>query len=91
MIHIAFQSVLQTKENLEARTFPDTSVQFSSVQWLSPFQLFATPWTAALQVSLSIPNSRSLPKLTSVESVMPSKHLILYYPLLLPPSMHMIK
>ena len=59
---------------------------FSSVQSLSRVQLFATPWTAAHQASLSITNSRSLPKLMSIESVMPSNHLILYHPLLLPPS-----
>ena len=48
--------------------------------------LFATPWTAARQASLSITNSQSLPKLMSIESVMPSNHLILCRPLLLPPS-----
>ena len=57
-----------------------------SVQLLSSAQLFATPWTAACQASLSITNSRSLPKLMSIESVMPSNHLILCPPLLLPPS-----
>ena len=46
--------------------------------------LFATPWTAGCQVSLSITNSQSLPKLMSIESVMPSNHLILCHPLLLP-------
>ena len=51
--------------------------QFSSVQLLSRVQLFATPWTAAHQASLSITNSRSSLKLTSIESVMPSSHLIL--------------
>ena len=56
---------------------------FSSVQSLSHVQLFVTPWTAASQVSLSITNSRSLLKLTSVESVMPFSHLILCCPLLL--------
>ena len=60
--------------------------KFSSVQLLSCVQLFATPWTAARQASLSITNSWSLPKLMSVESVMPSNHLILCCPLLLPPS-----
>ena len=60
--------------------------QFSSVQSLSHVQLFATPWTAALQASLSITNSRSLLKLMSIESVMPSNHLIFCRPLLLPPS-----
>ena len=58
--------------------------QFSSVQSLSHVQLFATPWTAAVQASLSITNSRSLLKLMSIESVMPSNHLILCHPLLLP-------
>ena len=61
-------------------------VQFSSVQSLSCVQLFATPWTAAHQASLSITNSWSLPKLMSIESVMPSNHLILCHPLLLLPS-----
>ena len=58
---------------------------FSSVQLLSCVQLFATPWTAARESSLSITNSRSSPKLMSIESVMPSNHLILYLPLLLLP------
>ena len=57
---------------------------FSSVQSLSCVRLFAAPWTAALQASLSITNSRSLLKLMSVELVMPSNHLILCRPLLLP-------
>ena len=56
------------------------SVQFSHVQ------LFATPWTAACQASLSITSSQSLPKLLSIESVMPSNHLILCHHLLLLPS-----
>ena len=63
-----------------------TRVQFSSVQSLSHVQLFVTPWTAARQASLSIANSQSLLKLMSIESVMPSNHLILSYPLLLLPS-----
>ena len=62
------------------------SVQFSSVQLLSRVRLFATPWTAACQASLSITNSWSLLKLTSIESVMPSNHLTLSCPLLLLPS-----
>ena len=63
------------------------SVQFSSVtQSLSRVQLFATPWTTAHQASLSITNSRSPPKPMSIESVMPSNHLILCRPLLLLPS-----
>ena len=57
-----------------------------SVQSLSHVQLFATLWIAACQASLSITNSRSLLKLMSIESVMPSKHLILCHPLLLVPS-----
>ena len=60
--------------------------QFSSVLSLSHVQLFATPWTAARQASLSITNSQSLLKLMSIESVMPSNHFILCRPLLLPPS-----
>ena len=59
---------------------------FSSVQLLSHVQLFATPWTAAHQASLSITNSQSLLKLMSIELVMPSNHLILCCPFLLPPS-----
>ena len=57
----------------------------SSVQSLSRVQLFATPWTTALQASLSITNCRSPPKPMSIESVMPSSHLILCHPLLLLP------
>ena len=60
--------------------------QFSSVQSLSHVQLFATPWTAACQASLSIINSQSLFKLMSFKSVMPSSHLILCRPLLFLPS-----
>ena len=60
--------------------------QLSSVQSLSCVQLFVTPWTAAHQASLSITNSRSLLKCMSIELVMPSNHLILCRPLLLPPS-----
>ena len=59
---------------------------FSSVQLLSRVQLFATPWTATHQASLSLTNSRSLPKLMSIESVMPPNHLILCRPPLLLPS-----
>ena len=59
---------------------------FTSVQSLSRVQLFVTPWTAAHQASLSITNSRSLLKLMSIKSVMPSKHLFLCHPLLLLPS-----
>ena len=59
---------------------------FSVVQLLSRVRLFATPWTAAYQASLSITNSQSPPKPTSIELVMPSSHLILCRPLFLPPS-----
>ena len=55
-----------------------------SVQSLSHVRLFATPWNTALQASLPITNSRSLLKLMSIESVMPSSHLILCHPLFLP-------
>ena len=58
-------------------------VEFSSIQSLSCVQPFANPWATAHQVSLSITNSRSLPILMSIESVMPSNHLILCRPLLL--------
>ena len=61
-------------------------LQFSSVQSLSRVQLFATPWTAARQASLSITNSQSPPKPMSMKSVMPSNNLILCCPLLLRPS-----
>ena len=60
-------------------------MQFSSVQLLSRVQLFATPWIAARQASLSITNSQSSLRPTSIESVMPSSHLILCRPLLLLP------
>ena len=65
---------------------PFLLIQFSSVQSLSHVRLFATPWIAATQASLSITNSRSSLRLMSIESVMPSSHLILCCPLLfLPP------
>ena len=72
---------------MDTQTFISSScsVHFSSVKSLSHVQLFATPWTAARQASLSITNSRSLPKPMSIESVMPSSHLILCCPLLLLP------
>ena len=60
--------------------------QFSSVQLLSHVWLFATPWTTACQASLSITNSWSPPKHMSIESVMPSNHLIICHPLLILPS-----
>ena len=68
--------------------YPDS---FSSVQSLSHVRLFATPWTAAHQSSLSITKSQSPPKPMSIESVIPSNHLILCCPLLLPPIFPSIK
>jgi len=73
----------------QARTLEEAHFnhyQFSSVQLLSRVQLFATPWIAACQASLSITNSQSPPKPVPIESVMPSNHLILCRPLLLLPS-----
>ena len=66
------------------RTVPGTLI--SLVQSLSHVRLFVTPWTAACQASLSITNSQNLLKLMSIASVVPSNHLILCCPLLLPPS-----
>ena len=63
-----------------------TKLKWVSVQSLSHVRLFATPWTAARQASLSITNSRSSLRLMAIESVMPSNHLILCHPLLLLPS-----
>ena len=60
--------------------------KISSVQSLNSVRLFATPWTVVHQASLSITNPQSLLKLMSIESVMPSNHLILCHPFLLPPS-----
>ena len=73
-------SHMMTNTHIKARS------TFSSVQSLSRVQLVVTPWTAAHQVSLSFTNTQSLVKLMSIESVMPSNHLILCPPLLLPPS-----
>ena len=69
----------------EHKTLPFSSVMFSSVQF-SHVRLFATPWTAAREASLSFTNSQSLLKLMSIVLVMPSNHLILCHPLLLLPS-----
>ena len=80
--HWVTNSTQRTERGFQRRGV--SSVQ--SVQSLSPVQLFATPWTAACQASLSINNSWSLLKLMSIESAMPSNHLILCRPLLLLPS-----
>ena len=77
---------LQPKRSLNKSASREPPVQFSLVQLLSCVQLFATPWTAACQASLSITNSHSLLKLISIELVMPSNHLILCHHLLLLPS-----
>ena len=79
------QQLVSEKLNISAYLLI-VSVQFHSVQSLSHVWLFVTPWTIACQASLSITNSQSLLKLTSIESVMPFNHLILCYPLLLLPS-----
>ena len=89
VLQIQYFSVYQTLLNnifstqFLTQTLPFI-VQFSSVQWLSHVQLFAPPWTAAHQAFLSITNSLSLLKLMSIELVMPSNHLILCRPPLLP-------
>ena len=77
---------LEWKESLEKLSIWNMSIQFSSVQSLSHVWLFATPWTAAHQASLSITNSQSPPKPMSIESVMSSNYRILCHPLLLLPS-----
>ena len=89
-------TVIVSKSTLWARALSVSKKDFlqenhkynihSSVQLLSRVWLFAIPWAAARQASLSITNSKSLPKLMSIESVMPSNHLILCHPLLLLPS-----
>ena len=81
--HVSWETCMQvSKQQLEL----DMNNQFSSLQSLSHVWLFATPWNAVCQASLSITNSRSSLKLMSTELVMPSNHLILYY-ILLPHSM----
>ena len=77
---------MATNSSILAWRIPWTEKLGSSVQLLSRVQLFATPWTATRQASLSITNSQSLLKLMSITSVMPSNHLIFCHPLLLPPS-----
>ena len=77
---------VQTCLEIQSRTKAFSVSAYSSVQLLSRMKLFVTPWTAACQASLSVANSQSLLKLMSIESVMPSNHLILCHPLLLLPS-----
>ena len=74
----------QEEGKTQSSDLPAAPSSVSSVQSFSPVQLFVTPWTAARQASLFITNSQSLLKLMSVESMMPSNHLILCHPLLLP-------
>ena len=68
-----------------SKSYIYSMIQFSSVQSLSRVWLFVTPWISVRQASLSITNSQSSPRLTSIESVMPYSHLILCRPLLLLP------
>ena len=83
-LHNHLMSILHQNRSFESIQY--SSVQFSSFQSRSRVWLFATQWMAARQASLSITNSRSLLKLTSIESVVPSSHLILCCPLFpLPP------
>ena len=77
---------MSLKDRTDNTLWPLLRWKFSSVQLLSRVQLFANPWTAARQASLSITNSRSLLKLMSIQMVMPSYQLILCRPLLLLPS-----
>ena len=85
-------ALLQWKHRVLADGLPGKSLQkyvclnFSSVQSLSHVQLFMTPWTTASQNFLSITSSQNLPKLMSIDLVMPSNHLTLCHPLLLLPS-----
>ena len=80
------------KRGLWEKMLPGGEILFSSVQSLSRLRLFATPWIAARQTSLSITNSPSLLELLSIELVMPSSHLILCRPLLLlPPIFHSVR
>ena len=78
--------LLQTHPCCSWSYIPNKNTYIQSVQSLSRVRLFATPWTAAHQASLSITNSRSLPRFMFIESVMPSNHLILCRPPLLLPS-----
>ena len=84
--HQSVVSVNSSNETCKIYCMNLETDQFTSVQSLSHIQLFATPRTAALQAALSITNSWSSPKPMSIESVMPSNHLILCCPLLLLPS-----
>ena len=93
LYHVSYQGSLNLHQVIAGhwRVLGSEAVRYflkfsQSVQSLNHVWLFATPWTAAYQALLSITNSQSLLKLMSTESVMPSNHLILCHPLLLPPS-----
>ena len=78
--------LMKDKEGSVSNYSKISDMRFSSVQLLSHVRLFVTPWTTACQAFLYITSSQSLLKLMSIQSVMPSNHLILCHPLLLPPS-----
>ena len=84
-MNIRHNTIKLLEENTDKTFFDINHIQFSSVQSLSRVQLFVTPWIASRQTSLSITISRSSLRLMSIESVMPSSHLILSRPLLLLP------
>ena len=86
LVNLKLCKLLDSNTPFSLLPAPGNQYQFSSVHLLSCVQLFATPWIAARQASSAVTNSRSLPKLMSIESVMPSSHLILCHPLLLLPS-----
>ena len=86
LVNLKLCKLLDSNTPFSLLPAPGNQYQFSSVHSLSCVQLFATPWIAARQASSAVTNSRSLPKLMSIESVMPSNHLILCRPLLLLPS-----
>ena len=83
---LQFLDIISLSLYIDIYTHYRSATYISSIQLLSRVQLFATPWTAARQASLSITNSWSLLKLMSIALVMPSNHFILCRPLLLPPS-----
>ena len=82
MTKVVYISRMNQRPYLNHLLYLTLTVQFSSVQLLSRVRLFVIPWTAACQASLSITNSQSSLKFMSIESVMPSSHLILCHPLL---------
>ena len=83
--NVFFSDFIEKQVEISSLSLYEQVHMLSSVQLLSHVRLFATPWITARQASLSITNSRSSLRLTSIESVMPSSHLILCHPLLLLP------